>query len=265
MGQLADIALALDPSLIMEQAGYLPDAWQCALLRKRSKRLMLNCSRRSGKSTVVGAMALDYLRIKPASVVLIFAPTERQAKETLTVVMKIHGQAGLRESHTPDKESMLEVRFGNKSRIIALPGQEKNVRGLPDADFLIIDEASRVPDDLYHAATPMVAVSGGSIALLSTPWGERGFFHQEWTEGQGWDRVSVTADECPRITREFLAEEQRRKPRSQFRQEYYCEFTEAEGSVFSNSDIKAALSDDVQPLFAPPDDMLDSGVKPLFQ
>ena len=39
-------------------------------------------------------------------------------------------------------------------------------------------------------------------------------------------------------------------PASWFRQEYHCEFNEAEGAVFSYQDVMAALSADVKPLFA---------------
>jgi hypothetical protein len=45
---------------------------------------------------------------------------------------------------------------------------------------LIVDEASRVQDALYQGIRPMLAVSGGRIVLLSTPWGKRGFFFEEW-------------------------------------------------------------------------------------
>jgi hypothetical protein len=55
----------------------------------------------------------------------------------------------------------------------------------------------------------MLAVSGGKLVCMTTPFGKRGFFHQEWTEGQGWEKVLITADQCPRISKAFLAEERR--------------------------------------------------------
>ncbi|MDQ3175559.1 MAG: hypothetical protein M3Q91_17935, partial [Acidobacteriota bacterium] len=80
-------------------------------------------------------------------------------------------------------ESALELEFSNSSRIVALPGKESTIRGFSGVSLLIVDEASRVPDELYQAVRPMLAVSGGDIVLLSTPFGKRGFFHHEWTEG----------------------------------------------------------------------------------
>jgi hypothetical protein len=58
----------------------------------------------------------------------------------------------------------------------ALPGTEKTIRGFSGAALLIVDEAARVDDALYYAVKPMLAVSGGSLLMLSTPYGRRGEF-----------------------------------------------------------------------------------------
>jgi hypothetical protein len=95
----------------------------------------------------------------------------------------------------------------------------------------------------------MLAVSGGSLMLLSTPYGRRGIFFEEWTGGQGWDRYEVPADHCPRIPAEFLAEEQRSLPDRIYRQEYCCEFLDVDDQVFGYDLVQAAVSPDVRPLF----------------
>jgi len=112
-----------------------------------------------------------------------------------------------------------------------------------------VDEAARVPDDLYFAVRPMLAVSGGRLIALSTPFGKRGWFWREWGEGQGWERHKITAAECPRISPEFLEEERRSMPAAWFAAEYMCEFTEAVDNVFSFDQIAAAVTDEVEPLF----------------
>ena len=75
----------------------------------------------------------------------------------------------------------------------------------PFADFqwvrcLVLDEASRIPDALWIAVRPMVAVSGGAMMLLSTPFGKRGFFYRVWSESERWLKIQVTAEQCPRLT-----------------------------------------------------------------
>ena len=80
--------------------------------------------------------------------------------------------------------------------------------------------------------------------------GKRGWFHREYTEGQGWERVQVTVVQCPRISSAFLEEERRSLPALWFHAEYLCEFTEAEDSVFAYEHVMGAITPEVQPLFA---------------
>jgi len=111
-----------------------------------------------------------------------------------------------------------------------------------------IREAARVGDDLYYSLRPMLAVSRGRLLALSTPFGKRGWFFNEWSEETGWQKHAITALQCPRISREFLEEERRSMPAAWFNAEYMCEFTEAVDSVFSYEHVMAAVAEDVEPL-----------------
>jgi hypothetical protein len=116
--------------------------------------------------------------------------------------------------------------------------------------LLILDEASVIEDALYQSLRPMLAVSDGRIILLSTPRGKRGFFHQVWTEGgTDWHRTRITAQECPRISPEWLENERKTIPDFWFRQEFECQFVETSDQLFSFDDINAALDYSVEPLF----------------
>ena len=84
-----------------------------------------------------------------------------------------------------DSYRKLGMELINGSRIEALPGTEKTIRGFSGVDLLIVDEAARVADELYYAVRPMLAVSGGRLMMLSTPFGKRGVFYEEWTGGKG--------------------------------------------------------------------------------
>jgi hypothetical protein len=96
----------------------------------------------------------------------------------------------------------------------------------------------------------MLAVSGGRIILLSTPFGKRGFFYKEWSEGGAeWRRVKITANDCPRISKDWLEQERRTIGDWWFSQEYLCEFVDSVDQVFATSDIMRALDPEVKPLF----------------
>jgi hypothetical protein len=124
-------------------------------------------------------------------------------------------------------------------------------------DLLILDEASRIDDALYYSVRPMLAVSDGSLMMLSTPWGKRGVFFEEWTGDGDWDRYEVSARDCPRITAEFLAEERRRLPERLYFQEYFNKFVETEDSVFDYDAVEAAIDESIQPLFGEAKPSLD--------
>ncbi len=118
--------------------------------------------------------------------------------------------------------------------------------------LLLIDEASRVEDEVYEALRPVLAVSGGDLWLMSTPNGKRGFFWEAWAHGgPEWERVAVKAEECGRIGREFLEAERREMGERRFRQEYCCEFADAEDAVFDMEMLERAFTDDVEPLYIP--------------
>jgi hypothetical protein len=147
-----------------------------------------------------------------------------------------------------DGDNEMSLLLPNGSRIIGLPGNEVTVRGFSAVSLMLIDEAARVSDDMYHAVRPMLAVSRGKLWLLSTPYGKRGFFYETWKNGgRGWLRMTVPATECPRISRTFLREERAILGARSFRQEYMCEFADTE-HVFDRADIERAFTPDVKPL-----------------
>ncbi len=244
-----DLAMSLDPVRFAEAAGIEPDdVWQSAVLRSAAPRTLLNIHRQAGKSLVAALIGVHDALYTPESLVLILSPSLRQSGLVQRRVTRIYNAVGRPVAAT--EESALQLTLANGSRIVALPGQEGTVRGFSGVTRLIIDEAARVPDELYFAVRPMLAVSGGRLLAVSTPYGKRGWWHKEYTEGgDGWQRHTIPAARCSRIAPDFLAEERRTLGRYWFAQEYECQLMETTDQVFSYDDVMGALSDDVTPLF----------------
>lgn len=236
------------PLALAERAGFAADPWQTDVLATGARRLCLLCCRQSGKSTTSALLALH--AVLSGGLCLVLSPTERQSAELVrkakTQLRALGGEAA---PLVAESTSVLE--FASGGRLIALPGADDgHIRGYSGVDLLLIDEAARVSDDLYAAARPMLAVSGGRLVLLSTPWGKRGFFHETWDAGgPEWHRVKVTAHDCPRIDPAFLEEERRTLGDLVFRSEYLCEFVDTEESAFDSAEVLAALDPTVRPLF----------------
>jgi hypothetical protein len=229
------------PEHTLAAAGMLPDSWQQELLRSQAQRLLLLCARQVGKSTVAAALALHTALQQPHAPVLLLSPSLRQSGELYRKVVELFRRLGRPMGVVAESAQRLEL--ANGARIVSLPGDEQTIRGFSGVAMLIIDEAARVDDALYCAVRPMLAISRGRLVALSTPFGLRGWFHSEWDTSGDWQKVRITAEECPRISATFLAEERRALGERWYRQEYLCSFEESIDAVFSYADIQAALAD----------------------
>jgi hypothetical protein len=110
------LALALDPSLILQARGLPPDPWQRELLLSSERQVLLNCSRQSGKSTVVSALALHTALFKPKALVLLLSPSQRQSGEIFRKVTEAYNAVGRPVRSTEIEElraSGLKVAKGN--------------------------------------------------------------------------------------------------------------------------------------------------------
>jgi hypothetical protein len=244
VGSLAlDLAAALDPVVLAQQAGITPDAWQTQVLRSTAPRLLFNASRQAGKSTVTSVLAVHTALYRPESLVLLISPSLRQSSELFRSCLRVYRAAG--RPVESEAETLLRLELANGSRIISLPGSEGTIRGFAAPALVAVDEASRVEDELLTAVTPMLATSAqGRLLALSTPAGKRGWWFRAWDEGGDlWERVQVRAADIPRIPASFLASERRLMTASRYRQEYECSFEEADDAVFKADDFKSAYTD----------------------
>jgi hypothetical protein len=241
-----DLRLALDRVAFARKLGLICDSWQRDLLRSTADRVLLNCCRQSGKSTMSAVLALHRALYHPGSLILCLAPSERQSKELFAKVADFYRKLRTVPAAPLASDRKLGMRLPNGSRIEALPGSERTIRGFSAVDTLIVDEAARVDDGLFYAVRPMIAVSAGALIMLSTPYGKRGVFFEEWTGDGAWERYEVPAAQVPRIPPAFLEAERRSMPSWWFLQEYNCEFRETEDQLFSHDMIEAARDDGLE-------------------
>jgi hypothetical protein len=221
------------------------------LLSNPPRRGLLCCSRQSGKSTTTALMALHTACYTADALILLVAPAQRQSAEMLRTIRGMHKRIdGLPEL---PGDSVLRLEFTNGSRILALPGDGggKTIRGLAAVRLAIVDEAARVDDELYASIRPMLATNAdGALILLSTPAGRRGQFFDLWhNDDPTWTRVRVPASECPRISKDFLAEELKALGPARYAEEYELAFIDSDTSAFSTAIIDAAFDPEVRPLW----------------
>jgi len=278
---VADLRAALCPDALMRAAGMEPDPWQSEYLTAAPQSALILCHRQAGKSTVVGVAAAHMARYNAGSLTLLLSPSMRQSSELARKTRQVLDRFVSVVPVQSTRESVLQLELANGSRIVSLPGKEATIRGYSGVDLLAIDEASRVPDALYYAVRPMLAVSGGRIVAMTTPFGKRGWFYESW-QRDGWYKIAAPAAEvsrdeagkitgvlaslCPRIPVDFLRQELEESGEWWFAQEYMREFRESVDQVFSDADVFAALSSPASALgvgSGTGDDVISAAVEPL--
>ncbi|MDP3001112.1 MAG: terminase family protein, partial [Bryobacterales bacterium] len=152
---------------VLERLGFVPDAWQARVLKSGARQGILNCARQCGKSTVTAVMAVERAYTEAESLTLVVSPSARQSGEFLRKAAQFARKLDVNRKGDGDNE--MSLLFPNGSRFVGLPGNEETIRGFSAVRLVLVDEASRVPDDLYLAVRPMLVVSGGAMWLMSTP------------------------------------------------------------------------------------------------
>jgi len=113
-------------------------------------------------------------------------------------------------------------------------------------DFLAIDEAAYVPESVYTAIKPMLAVAAkerglGWETFLSTPFGKGGFFYNSH-HSDDYRQWHINSEECPRIGKDFLRKEKLRMTKAEYRQEWQGEFTDEWNQFFPTNLIKERMT-----------------------
>jgi len=226
---------------------FFPEPLQETALRSHARRIILNCNRQWGKSTIAAIRALHRAWFWPGSLVLIVSRAHAQSGGLLMKIREFLPQLGLKARG--DGVNRLSIQFPNGSRIVALPGGEGPTRSHSRVSLIIIDEASIVPDPVHDAVAPTLATTNGDLMLVSTPKGKRGAFYRAWTfGGDDWDRVFGPVEETSpeRISREFLDGERRLRGDDYMAQEYGCEFLDRDSHLFGDDMLQSVFSQDLE-------------------
>src|ERR671916_885573 len=113
-----DLRLALDRAAFARELVLEPDPWQERLLRSSADRVLLNCSRQSGKSTCAAIIALHRALYHPGSLILCLAPALRQSQELFSKIAGFYRDLGRPVSAVAERKLSLELE--KRSPIITL-------------------------------------------------------------------------------------------------------------------------------------------------
>jgi hypothetical protein len=251
------LALRLDPALILDAIGYDPvpgggpataDDWQRQILRSKSRRMLVNCARQSGKSTACAGLAMDTALHDAPALILIVSSGLRASGEMFRKVTGAYERLGRPVPIVEDNS--ITLALANGSRIVSLPNNADSIRSFSAPKLVIADEASRIDDPVFAAISPMLAISNGRLVELSTPRGKRGHYYRMWSSGDdAWERIALRADQNPRIDPEFLAQEKKDMIPWEYRQEYENSFEDTVDQLIAGEVITQAFCSPEQAFF----------------
>jgi len=205
-----------------QKLGIKLDDWQRRYIETEGNTAA-RCGRQSGKSFAEALRVALFALLHPKTQTLIIGAVDRQSVELFEKVKAIIIQIAGKQNIV-GRPTMHNINLKNGSKIIAHPAGRTGygLRGYA-INKLVVDEAHYVPEEVYVAVRPMLATTGGTIDLLSTPRGNEGFFYDCFFSDE-FTTFHVYSRDCPRISEEFLESERKRMTKLQFKQEYEAEF-----------------------------------------
>lgn len=211
--------------------------------------ICLRSGRQVGKSTIISIKAAQFAVKNRKTSIMVIASVERQAYLLFEKIL-----AYLNQNYPKmikmgkDRPTKHKIILTNGSMIQSLPtgmtGQ--GIRGFT-INLLIADEAAFIPEAVWTAVTPMLAITRGVIWLLSTPHGKEGYYYNCFSRPD-FTSFHVSSEDCPRKDQIFLDSEKKRMTKVQYAQEYLGEFVDELMQFFSTALIKRCmLGEEIKP------------------
>lgn len=236
----------------MTQQTFKWDKWQQTVLDWEGGTtigITMRCGRQVGKSEVVSEKAVRFALKHANTTTLIIAASQRQSS---LLFEKVRANIDRREDEKKIKlykeiPTLTRILLNNGSKIYSLPAGRTGyfIRGFT-IDLLIADEAAYIPEEVWKAVIPMLAVSRkmrsmGFLILLSTPFGKGGYYYHTFTDPD-FKHIHVSSEDCVRIPKEFLLKEKKRLTKADYMQEYLGEFTDEWHQFFPTDLIRKCMS-----------------------
>ena len=207
--------------------------WHLDVLSKfyaeRKRYVMLNCHRRSRKTTLAVNLLIKEATENPNATFGYIAPTYRQAKSIVwtdpNMLFRYLPEALIKKRN----ETELYVQLFNGSMIVIKGADDPDTLRGGDYKGVIFDEWSLNPTDRgwTEIVRPILSMDKERWAVfLFTPKG-RNHCWQMWNACENWDdwtRFQFNVDDTKLVPPEELKQASREMPESLYRQEFFCDF-----------------------------------------
>ena len=208
------------------------DKWQQDVLDTEGN-MVLRSGRQVGKSYIIAQKAAQYALENPNRLIMVIAFTEKQANLLFSKILNnIVRQDKSKISKPKPTKHVIKLKNGSEIYCYAAGDTGYGIMGYT-IDLLIADEAAWIKEEVWNSITPALAVTKGTMWLLSTPYISEGYYYECFND-PSFTSFHQSSEDCPRISEDFLEEKRRRFTAQQYSQMYLGEFVDDFRRVFSD-------------------------------
>lgn len=221
------------------------DPWQKKYIETKGNCFLL-CGRQSGKSAAASIKFGKRAAENKNRIIYMLAYTEKQAYnlffKTLMYLKSVHPKMLITKGADKPTKHIINLKNGSQIFCYAAGLTGEGIRG-PTVTDLVVDEAAPMASEVFAAISPMLSVTKGNFDIISTPRGkttkdgEETYFYK-CSKRDDFTKFYVSAEDCPRHSKEFLRAERTSMGELQYAQEYLAKFLDDLKRVFSDKQIK---------------------------
>ena len=207
------------------------DNWQKKVLKTKGN-IVLRSGRQVGKSTIISIKVSEYALNHKNKQIMVIAKVERQAQLLFNKILRyIFAKAPDKIKKGRDRQTKQlmsptkhKLTLTNGSVIHCLPAGDNGygIMGFT-IDMLVADEAAFIPEDVWTSVIPALAITRGSIILLSTPFLKEGYYYNCFND-PSFTSFHQSSEDSPRRDKKFLAFQKSWMTKAQYAQMYLGQF-----------------------------------------
>ena len=174
------------------------DKWQQEVIKTKGN-MCLRSGRQVGKSTVIGLKSAKFALENANKLIMVISKTERQAGLLFSkILFNINQLSRISIKKGKDRPTKHKIVLKNGSTIHCLPAGDTGfgIMGFT-IDLLIADEAAFIPEEVWNSIIPALAITRGSIWLLSTPYIKEGYYFECFSDPT-FTAFHTSSEDCPR-------------------------------------------------------------------
>jgi hypothetical protein len=192
-----------------------PEPWQLAELEyldKGGTRLAIKSGHGVGKTTLLAWIIIHQLLTRYPQKTVVTAPTSGQLFDALAAEVKhwIRLLPGGIQELFDVKSDRIELLEAPEASFLAYrtsrQEQPESLQGVhSDHVLLVADEASGIPEAVYHAAGGSLSTRGARFILAGNPTRPEGYFYDLFrTQDEDWRLTTVSCFDSSRVDPKFI-------------------------------------------------------------